>query len=681
MLHRTGNFKVARAFLTTQKCLSLLLALLLGTVQVKADSFDVFKEACLFVSLTDGGVDAYPLKGIDGEYSIEGDSACIRLLSGATVKYHTDEYISIETDIPVLPSLTSFKFNNKYNHNLNKDVVASIGEVMNIKVNAIGKSLTASFQMSDDDAIAYIGNELQTSKKSRNRFDKSIEYIITYPRYYVISEEGKRPFGRVYTVNTEWLTDGGKVARMDIDIEKGYSVVSKNYYLNADMKITGYGVYDDFAEQVQIKGRGNNSWNYKKKSYRLKFKEKTKPFGLTKGKSWVLLANPQHGSLMVNALAMKIGQLAGAEYTNHIIPVELYINGDYQGSYIFTEKIGFSNNSIDADEEKGCLLELDSYYDEDFKFRSIYSNLPVNIKEPELLEEEKSTVSTGVLQSMLNDNCLNTIPSQKFPNSSLTGTIIANHNAKNTKFNEIKKQFNRLDSIVCNNGDLGKVLDLDALARYILVNDLAFNMEILNPKSTFLWKADLYSQNSRFVFGPIWDFDYAFGYIKKQEYLVDLTNNNLIANGVYPGCTFFTAIKKNREFQRHYYKVWCEFVEKDCITELMEYIDDYYEFVEDSYANNAKKWGDNTDYGNNIAAMQQWVKKRHDHIVKNLIKYDITDLIELSPAETSEERNSKTFGNGTNAVYTIYGERVNDTDNMRQGVYIIDGKKVFIKAN
>jgi hypothetical protein len=99
-------------------------------------------------------------------------------------------------------------------------------------------------------------------------------------------------------VKAQWEATGCKVPRIDIDIEKGHTVASRNHYLNATFKITGHGTYKDFAETVQIKGRGNNSWNYAKKSYRLKFTEKVKLFGLKKGKSWVLLANPQHGSMI-----------------------------------------------------------------------------------------------------------------------------------------------------------------------------------------------------------------------------------------------------------------------------------------------------------------------------------------------------------------------------------------------
>ena len=475
-------------------------------------------------------------------------------------------------------------------------------------------------------------------------------------------------------VKAQWEATGCKVPRIDIDIEKGHTVASRNHYLNATFKITGHGTYKDFAGTVQIKGRGNNSWNYAKKSYRLKFTEKVKLFGLIKGKSWVLLANPQHGSMMTNAIAMKVGELANAPYANHIIPVELYINGEYRGSYIFTEKVGLGNNSVDVNEELAYMLELDSYYDEVFRFRSAHSSLPVNIKDPDLQEFETGKVSSSLLQSFLNENCKNSIPSQSFPNTSAAAVVISNYNARNAIFNVIKEQFNRLDSIVCNNGNLEEVLDLDAAARYVLVNDLVFNREILNPKSTFLWKADITSPDSKFILGPLWDFDYAFGYDGKR-YFTDVTGKTCIVDGVYPGCKFFTALMNNKEFQRHYYKVWCEFVENDCITEIMQYIADYYGFVKESYSNNAMLWGDNTDYAALVPQMQQWIKERHDHIVSNLTVYDIADLMEKSPVSNNNEET----GNRYSGIYTIYGKRINDTGNLQQGVYIINGKKVLIK--
>ena len=569
------------------------------TIDVIYNTIDVYDEECIFISLADGGIDAYPLNTLAKEQYSEGDTLYVPLTSGNTIKYHTSEYTGISNEVPELPYMTSYKFNNKYNANLNEDVVADCtNEEIEVTLNAIDKSLAASFQLSEERAVAYIGNQLQTSKKTRNRFAKSVKYTVTYPGYNVImniktqnniSKDVKVPFGRIYSINPYWLTDKSEVPRIDIDMMYAASSINKERYLDAKISITGFGMYDDFVDSVQIKGRGNSTWGYAKKPYRLKFASKVKPFGLTKGKSWVLLANAQSGALMANAIAMKVGQLIDVPYTNHIIPVELYINGEYKGSYMFTEHIGLSNNSVDEDEDLGYILELDSYYDEDFKFRSDKYYLPVNIKDPDLFDY--------------------------------------NEEVREAKFNAIQEDFARFeDALYYNNGELGKYLDLDVAARFIFVNELVLNKELCHPKSTYLWKADLYSPESKIMFGPLWDFDWAFGYENTGSYFNIDYKLQLLSMGGH-GKDFFQALMNNEEFLAHYYKVWKEFIDAKHIKEVKEYISDYYSFVETSFENNYTLWGDGNEYGTSIKKMQNWMQKRHDHIASNLKKYDITDLI------------------------------------------------------
>ena len=559
---------------------------------------DVFKEPCLFVSLTNGGVDAYPLSTLAKEHYEQNDTLCVPLNSGSIIKYHASEYTGISNEVPQLPYLTSYKFNNKYNANLNVDVIADCSnENIEVNLNSIGKWLTASFQLSEERGVAYIGNKLQISKKSRNSFADSVQYTVTYPGYNVVLEvmaqdstykNIKIPFGRLYTITPKWLTDSGQAPRIDIDMAYPASSITKETYLDAKISISGFGVYDDFSDSVQIKGRGNSTWGYAKKPYRLKFASKVKPFGLTKGKSWVLLANAQHGALMANAIAMKIGQLVNAPCANHIIPVELYMNGEYMGSYMFTEQVGLSGNSVDVDEDLGYLLELDSYFDEDFKFKSGIYDLPVNVKDPDLFDYDEAE--------------------------------------REAKFSAIQADFAKFEEVLYNNGPLGQYLDLDAAARFLFVNELVLNKELCHPKSTYLWKGDMYSPDSKIVFGPLWDFDWAFGYENTGRYFEIGYTTSLLSMGTI-GRNFFEALMDNEEFRRHYYKVWKEFVDNGYIEEIMEYISDYYSFAESSFKNNNDRWGDGSEYGSKIKTMQNWLKKRHDYIFANIKEYDIKDIL------------------------------------------------------
>ena len=88
-----------------------------------------------------------------------------------------------------------------------------------------------------------------------------------------------------------------------------------------------------------MKGRGNSTWGYPKKPYRLKLNKKAEICGLGKAKNYVLLANHLDPTLMLNSVAFKIGRLLELPFTNHAIPVDVVLNGIYKGSYLLTEQI------------------------------------------------------------------------------------------------------------------------------------------------------------------------------------------------------------------------------------------------------------------------------------------------------------------------------------------------------
>ena len=412
-----------------------------------------------------------------------------------------------------------------------------------------------------------------------------------------VYENRRVPFGNIYNVTIDWLTDRiASVPRIDIDIDGGYYVTSKDYYLNAKFRISGNGVYENFTDSVQIKGRGNSSWSASKKPYRLKFAEKVKPFGLTKGKSWVLLANAQRGSLMANAIAMKIGQMAGAKYPNHIIPVELYMNGTYMGSYMFTEKVGMANNSVDIDEEDGYVVELDTYSSSDEPiYRTGVYYLPVKVAEPDLAEYINEEYAADRRKAILEDSRM-------------------------------------MQDAVYQGAGLEEVMDVDATARFFLTNDLVLNQEINHPKSTFYHKNES-DPEGKIAFGPLWDFDWGFNYENGSQYCYSGQTSSVIKTSM-EAYDFWLDMTNNEEFKKHYYRVWKEFVENNSIAELHDYIDSYYNFAKTSFQNNAYEWGSSYGFGESDRdRAKQWLTERANYIYNNLSRYDINDLIYALPGD------------------------------------------------
>lgn len=399
------------------------------------------------------------------------------------------------------------------------------------------------------------------------------------------------PMGREVPVRIDWLTDYAvSVPRIDINIDGGAMVTSKDYYLNAHITFTGNGVWDDydFQDSVKIKGRGNSSWStpsyhYNPKNpYRLKFSESVKPFGMKKGKNWNLIAQRQTGSLMTNPVAHKIARMVGMQTAHDVVPVELYMNGEYRGSYFFTQKVGMANNNVDyEDESLAALLELDSY-SEAGQFSSYTYGLPVNIKAPEFGED---------------------------------GTRL--------NYYGVRDEFNRFETAVYFNSNYERFVDMDMLVRYMLINDLVLNSELGHPKSSFLSRENMNHMASRYIFGPAWDFDWAYGYEGSSTYCTSGATHDLFSYlSGKPGNRFYSGILRSSDWVKYrYYRLWEEFFEKR-LDELIDFVDDYYAYARSSFVNNSYVWGDGYDYDNNVANMKIWLVKRAQYIIGSLTPYD-----------------------------------------------------------
>ncbi len=561
-----------------------------------------FSGPVTHVYRADGKIDAIPDEYIETRGQSDESITITTKDDGPVYSYASYEVDSVSYAVPAdLPRFSSFKFNNKYNPHLISDAIGVFHGDTLITANpvCIGKRLRPSFK-TDDDAEVYLGTVLQKSKTSRTRYDKDAVYTIARRGHTILRRTSKGtyvtcPYGRQTTVRVTFATDQStaqyRVPTIYITTDDGTMISSKETYWDAKITIDGGGVFPDMAETaMQIKGRGNSSWagTWGKSPYHMKFAAGVKPLGLTKGKHWNLIANAQRYSMTTNAIAMKIAQLVETAGYNHEIPVELYINGQYRGSYNLTEKIGFANNSIDlTDETSAVMLELDSYYDETYRFRTTKYSLPVNIKEPDLSEGT----------------------------SALTYTQISQH-------------FNNAITALYNGEEPGNHFDLDYLARFLFVNDLSFNTEFMHPKSTFCYNEDITNDNSKYIFGPVWDFDWGYGYQFNYNYFT------------YPATTdFWNSVSMEADdwtrdlrysgesLDKAYYNLWHNFVNDGRLDELVEFCQDYYDYASASFTHDHSTWsnGDSTSYATVTARAKTWLRERANYIhnyMKNTLDYD-----------------------------------------------------------
>jgi len=357
-----------------------------------------------------------------------------------------------------------------------------------------------------------------------------------------------------------------------VDIDGGAEVVIKDEKLPSTLFLTvpENNSFDKHATRMTIRGRGNSTWNMPKKPYRIDFPEETSLFGLAKAKKWVLLANYQDPTLLMNDVAFQLGRLLGLEFNHSSIHVELFINGTHRGNYQLTEQNEVGVGRVDIDTNGGFLVEMDTYFDEDYKFVTDHLRLPVMVAEPALNNENEMEYIRVAMQAM-EDALFET----DFPNNAYE-----------------------------------EHTDVHSLINYMLINEVVRNQELGHPKSTYCYK----EADTKIKWGPLWDFDWAFGYNEQNAYFIK--TNLLFYQGnsdARPGARFFSRLMEIPGFRASYKARWREV--RPLVAGITDYIDEKAARLDQSQALNfnipeATPVTRNKSYQQLINQMKAWLEGR-----------------------------------------------------------------------
>lgn len=259
-------------------------------------------------------------------------------------------------------------------------------------------------------------------------------------------------------------------------------VTSKETYLKGIISVISEKGTNIFFDSMEIKGRGNASWTFPKKPYRLKLYNKASLLGMPAiEKNWTLINNYGDKTLMRNLLAFDLSKKLEMPYTPAGKPVDVFLNGQYKGTYQLCDYLEVASNRVPAEKMSktttelpnlsgGYFLEMDGYaYTEISWFESTKNKIPVTIKYPKD-DEINSTQRNYIVQHFSNLE-------------------------------------NALFSSVYTNPNYGyrNYMDIDTFLRLFLVGEISGNTDTF--WSTFMYK---FKNNNKFYFGPVWDFDLAY---------------------------------------------------------------------------------------------------------------------------------------------------------------------------
>ena len=362
------------------------------------------------------------------------------------------------------------------------------------------------------------------------------------------------------SVSLQAVSPSGTLPVLYIQTENNAAITSKENYINAtyylDAKnIVGYENIGTKAEpkNMEIRGRGNYSWTgFDKKPYRIKLADKQALLGMKKSKHFALLAHAddsqnQKGFLR-NAVGFELSKMLGMTYTPDAKPLEVVLNGDYIGLYFLTEHIRVDKDRVniveqedeEIDSEKitgGWLVEIDNYD----------TDPHITIK-----EGGKTTMwityKTPEVLSYLQEQYLT-------------------------------QQMKLIDNLVYgdkNSNELWNHLDMDALAKFYIVQELTDNYESFHG-SCYLHK-DI-GANAKWNFGPVWDFGSSFNRDKSQYmYQGDVWHNHWI-----PEICKFPA------FMNRVKEIWNEFYNGK-YNNIYTFIDTHESLIKQAVVKDKERW-------------------------------------------------------------------------------------------
>ncbi len=142
-----------------------------------------------------------------------------------------------------------------------------------------------------------------------------------------------------------------------IKTDNNAPIVDKKNYVKGTITISDPEcLYSDeavFEARMGIRGRGNSTWGWEKKPWKVKLDEKASVLGMPADKEWAMLANHSDKTLIRNITAMKISEICGFSWTPRMVSVEVYLNDEYQGVYNFCEHKKVSEDRVNIDVVSG----------------------------------------------------------------------------------------------------------------------------------------------------------------------------------------------------------------------------------------------------------------------------------------------------------------------------------------
>ena len=276
----------------------------------------------------------------------------------------------------------------------------------------------------------------------------------------------------------------------------------------------GKSNYRNDFEYIRV--RGNYSFYPYKKSFHIRLNDGASILGMPSAKTWLLLASYADNSMLRNPLTFDLAAAAGMNYTSEYRFADVYVNTVYYGTYILCEKVQANKNRVAVEDLEKATEKLNE------KDLSSYKRLGTNAYQRNTskyydIPNNPADVTGGyLLQLELKDRY--TSSASGFVTSHGQAIVMKSPEyASKAQLDYIKGVVQSFENAVWAEDGIdpetgrhySEIADMSSLVGKYMVEEIPKNVDG-NKSSFYIYKYSD-SVSDKLYFGPVWDYDIAYG--------------------------------------------------------------------------------------------------------------------------------------------------------------------------
>ncbi|MBR5984413.1 MAG: CotH kinase family protein [Bacteroidales bacterium] len=347
---------------------------------------------------------------------------------------------------------------------------------------------------------------------------------------------------------------------------------------------------------IQIKLRGNSSQYQTKKPYSIHTihvnndNNNVSLLGLPPENDWVLNNIAFDPSYIRDFISYGLSEKMG-NYAPRCRFCEVVIDGNYEGLYVFTEKMKADKNRIDIEKtpenpynssDYGYIIKADRDINQtswfDYPYHTSYCD--------------------SIMYSITYPKIENIRPSE----------IEYMHNYYFELTENIHEQNDAIDI------GFPSMIDIQSFIDFMLIGEFSSNVDIYQL-STYLHK----DAKGKLRAGPVWDFNLTFG----NDIQTNRSRYNVwqFSNYTNEGAKFWTDLFNNSTYRCHMSKRWHEVTAESQplnYENVCSFIDETQSIIAEAVPRDCARWQTTNHQASNIDSMKNWIQKRVEWMNNNI---------------------------------------------------------------